>query len=99
MKTICIQFVDCLIPGLDEVILPYVQCFLDSKVTGKQLLFLNHSDLCKLGVVKLGHRELILEAVEMLHTLVSTKTKKACKPMYISLLGNSDLSLPKVWLV
>ncbi|KAK2147761.1 hypothetical protein LSH36_537g02074 [Paralvinella palmiformis] len=55
--------------GLDEVILPYVQSFLSAKVTGKQLLFLNHGDLCKLGVVKLGHRELILEAVEMLHTL------------------------------
>jgi len=47
---------------------------LSAKVTGKQLLFLNHGDLCKLGVVKLGHRELILEAVEMLHTLVSIKT-------------------------
>ncbi|KAG8235047.1 hypothetical protein J437_LFUL017344 [Ladona fulva] len=52
--------------GLDSVILQYVHAFLSNEVSGRQLLNLQPDDLEKLGVNKLGHQELILEAVEYL---------------------------------
>ncbi|XP_071442402.1 uncharacterized protein cnk [Hetaerina americana] len=52
--------------GLDNVILPYIHAFLNNEVSGQQLLNLQPDDLENLGVLKLGHQELILEAVEYL---------------------------------
>ncbi|KAJ8315636.1 hypothetical protein KUTeg_007786 [Tegillarca granosa] len=55
--------------GLDDAILPYVHFFLNNGIDGKKLLLLTHSDLEKLNITKLGHQELILEAVDLLQTL------------------------------
>ncbi|XP_069700872.1 connector enhancer of kinase suppressor of ras 2 isoform X2 [Periplaneta americana] len=52
--------------GLDNAVLPYVHSFLNNEVSGQQLLNLRPDDLDHLGVHKLGHQELILEAVEHL---------------------------------
>ncbi|XP_077280877.1 connector enhancer of ksr isoform X2 [Temnothorax americanus] len=52
--------------GLDSTVLPYIHSFLNHGVFGQQLLNLQLSDLESLGVVKLGHQEIILEAVEYL---------------------------------
>ncbi|XP_071643471.1 uncharacterized protein Cnk isoform X3 [Temnothorax longispinosus] len=52
--------------GLDSTVLPYIHSFLNHGVYGQQLLNLQLSDLESLGVVKLGHQEIILEAVEYL---------------------------------
>ncbi|XP_071554984.1 uncharacterized protein Cnk isoform X2 [Temnothorax nylanderi] len=52
--------------GLDSTVLPYIHSFLNHGVYGQQLLNLQLSDLSSLGVVKLGHQEIILEAVEYL---------------------------------
>ncbi|XP_023711372.1 uncharacterized protein LOC111866550 isoform X3 [Cryptotermes secundus] len=52
--------------GLDNAILLYVHSFLNNEVNGQQLLNLRPDDLDHLGVHKLGHQELILEAVEHL---------------------------------
>ncbi|KAG7205570.1 hypothetical protein KM043_007542 [Ampulex compressa] len=52
--------------GLDNSVLPYVHSFTNHKVSGQQLLSLRPEDLEHLGVIKLGHQEIILEAVEYL---------------------------------
>ncbi len=57
-------------PGLDDVILPYAHFFVGSNVTGQGLLNLTVDDLYRLRVEKLGHQEVILEALDMLKNLV-----------------------------
>ncbi|XP_057326647.1 probable serine/threonine-protein kinase DDB_G0282963 [Microplitis mediator] len=52
--------------GLDNSVLPYVHSFTNNKVNGQQLLNLRPEDLEQLGVIKLGHQEIIIEAVEYL---------------------------------
>ncbi|OXU26706.1 hypothetical protein TSAR_000117 [Trichomalopsis sarcophagae] len=52
--------------GLDNSALPYVHSFMNHNVNGQQLLNLRPEDLEHLGVFKLGHQEIILEAVEYL---------------------------------
>ncbi|KAL7295304.1 hypothetical protein TKK_0011338 [Trichogramma kaykai] len=55
----------CLL-GLENSVLPYVHSFMNNKVNGQQLLNLRTEDLEQLGVFKIGHQEIILEAVEYL---------------------------------
>ncbi|XP_074658041.1 connector enhancer of kinase suppressor of ras 2-like isoform X2 [Tubulanus polymorphus] len=55
--------------GLDDVILPYVHFFLNHEVNGKQLLYFGADNLEALGINKLGHQEIILEALELLCNL------------------------------
>ncbi|XP_076284029.1 connector enhancer of ksr isoform X1 [Lasioglossum baleicum] len=52
--------------GLENSVLPYVHSFTNHGVSGQQLLSLRPEDLEHLGVLKLGHQEIILEAVEYL---------------------------------
>nr|CAD7401000.1 unnamed protein product [Timema poppensis] len=52
--------------SLDNAVLVYIHSFLNNEVNGQQLLNLRPDDLNHLGVHKLGHQELILEAVEHL---------------------------------
>ena len=58
------------IVGLDSTVLSYIHSFLNNEVSGQQLLNLRPDDLDHLGVHKLGHQELILEAVEHLRNFV-----------------------------
>ena len=62
--------IDVYFSGLDNVILPYAHFFINNNVTGQDLLHLCVDDLHKLHVEKLGHQEIILEALEQLKTLV-----------------------------
>ncbi|XP_067675863.1 connector enhancer of kinase suppressor of ras 2-like isoform X1 [Haliotis asinina] len=55
--------------GLDEAVGQYVQHFHNNGIDGKKLLMITHSDLEKLSVSKLGHQELILEAVDLLRAM------------------------------
>jgi len=57
--------------GLDCVILPYIKYFIDTDVNGQKLLDMQPNDLDKIGVQKIGHQELILEAVDLLRNFVS----------------------------
>ena len=57
-------------PGLDVPLQQYP--FTEWQVTGLELLQLSSQDLERLGVHKIGHQELILEAVEKLCSLVRT---------------------------
>lgn len=57
-------------PGLDESLQQYVSNFEREKISGEQLLKITHQDLEELGVARIGHQELVLEAVDLLCALV-----------------------------
>jgi len=59
------------VSGLDNAILPYLHLFITNEVNGQQLLNVQPDDLDHWGVKKLGHQEIILEAVEHLRNFVS----------------------------
>ncbi|CAG2112767.1 unnamed protein product [Medioppia subpectinata] len=74
--------------GLDDCILPYVQFFLNNNINGCRLLLLSCDDLNHLNVRKVGHQELILDAVDLLkhlhynfgsETLQSLALRLGCK--------------------
>lgn len=58
-------------PGLDDSLQQYVNNFEREKISGEQLLKITHQDLEELGVARIGHQELVLEAVDLLCALVS----------------------------
>lgn len=51
----------------------YIQSFLNNQIGGKQLLDIRASELEQLGIHRIGHQEIILEAVEHLKNFVSIK--------------------------
>uniref|UniRef100_A0A8C2D822 Connector enhancer of kinase suppressor of Ras 2b n=1 Tax=Cyprinus carpio TaxID=7962 RepID=A0A8C2D822_CYPCA len=55
--------------GLDDCLLQYIKNFEQEKVGGEQLLRITHQELEDLGVSRIGHQELILEAVDLLCAL------------------------------
>ncbi|XP_077089330.1 connector enhancer of kinase suppressor of ras 2 isoform X2 [Siphateles boraxobius] len=55
--------------GLDDCLQQYIKTFEQEKVGGEQLLRITHQELEDLGVSRIGHQELILEAVDLLCAL------------------------------
>ncbi len=55
---------------MEEFCEHYIPHFLAQGVNGKQLLCLSHTDLERCNVTKLGHQEVIMEALECLVHLV-----------------------------
>ncbi|XP_051502200.1 connector enhancer of kinase suppressor of ras 3-like isoform X1 [Myxocyprinus asiaticus] len=55
--------------GLDDSLQQYVHKFEREKINGEQLLKISHQDLEELGVARIGHQELVLEAVDLLCAL------------------------------
>ncbi|XP_075410466.1 connector enhancer of kinase suppressor of ras 3 isoform X3 [Tenrec ecaudatus] len=55
--------------GLDDCLQQYVHKFEREKIDGEQLLQISHQDLEELGVTRIGHQELVLEAVDLLCAL------------------------------
>ncbi|XP_036269734.1 connector enhancer of kinase suppressor of ras 3 isoform X1 [Pipistrellus kuhlii] len=55
--------------GLDDCLQQYVHKFEREKINGEQLLRIAHQDLEELGVTRIGHQELVLEAVDLLCAL------------------------------
>ncbi|KAJ8270967.1 hypothetical protein GJAV_G00121280 [Gymnothorax javanicus] len=55
--------------GLDDSLQQYVRNFEQEKINGEQLLKISHPDLEELGVTRIGHQELVLEAVDLLCAL------------------------------
>ncbi|BES99670.1 SAM domain (Sterile alpha motif) [Nesidiocoris tenuis] len=55
--------------GLDSTILPYIQSFLNNRISGQQILGFGPSDLEHLGIQKIGHQEVILEGIEHLRNI------------------------------
>ena len=63
--------IDVMLPaGLDSVLEPYIPEFVRAGVGGQQLLNLTNMDLKKLGMFKVGHQEMLLEAVSLIHAIV-----------------------------
>lgn len=56
--------------GLDDCLQQYIKNFEREKINGEQLLHITHQELEELGVTRIGHQELILEAVDLLCALV-----------------------------
>lgn len=65
-----------LLSGLDDCLQQYIKTFEREKVGGDQLLRITHQELEDLGVSRIGHQELILEAVDLLCALVSPKVPR-----------------------
>lgn len=61
-----------LYPGLDDALQVYIPHLLEAEISGAQLLALDYDDLDNLGVVSIGHQELILEGTDLLKQLVSS---------------------------
>ena len=59
------------VAGLDDCLQQYVKSFEREQMGGEQLLHITHQELEELGVTRIGHQELILEAVDLLCALVS----------------------------
>ncbi|XP_024135875.1 connector enhancer of kinase suppressor of ras 2 isoform X1 [Oryzias melastigma] len=57
--------------GLDDCLQQYVSVFKRGGVCGERLLRISHAELEELGVSRIGHQELILEAVDLLCALNS----------------------------
>lgn len=64
--------------GLDDCLQQYVHKFEREKINGEQLLKISHQDLEELGVTRIGHQELVLEAVDLLCALVSSGKDDLC---------------------
>ncbi|XP_042560513.1 connector enhancer of kinase suppressor of ras 3-like isoform X2 [Clupea harengus] len=55
--------------GLDDSLQQYIHNLEREKINGEQLLKISHQDLEELGVSRIGHQELVLEAVDLLCAL------------------------------
>uniref|UniRef100_A0A8D3AYB2 Connector enhancer of kinase suppressor of ras 2-like n=1 Tax=Scophthalmus maximus TaxID=52904 RepID=A0A8D3AYB2_SCOMX len=55
--------------GLDDCLQQYIKTFEKEQVGGDQLLRITHQELEDLGVSRIGHQELVLEAVDLLCAL------------------------------
>ncbi|KAM4633339.1 connector enhancer of kinase suppressor of ras 3 isoform 1-T1 [Polymixia lowei] len=55
--------------GLDDSLQQYVSSFQQEQVDGEKLLRISHQELLALGVSRVGHQELVLEAVDLLCAL------------------------------
>lgn len=66
-----LSFFLSVIAGLDDCLQQYIKNFEREKISGDQLLRITHQELEDLGVTRIGHQELILEAVDLLCALVN----------------------------
>ncbi|XP_042359895.1 connector enhancer of kinase suppressor of ras 3 [Plectropomus leopardus] len=55
--------------GLDDSVQQYIPSFQRQQVDGEKLLRMSHQELLSLGVSRVGHQELVLEAVDLLCAL------------------------------
>ncbi|XP_071505529.1 connector enhancer of kinase suppressor of ras 2-like [Diadema antillarum] len=55
--------------GLDSVLHPYIKTVLTRKVTGDRLLLMTAQDLEELDIEKVGHQEIMLDAINLLCNL------------------------------
>ncbi|XP_054475014.1 connector enhancer of kinase suppressor of ras 3 [Anoplopoma fimbria] len=55
--------------GLDDSLQQYVPSFQQQQVDGEKLLRMSHQELLSLGLSRVGHQELVLEAVDLLCAL------------------------------
>ena len=56
--------------GLDDMVAVYAEHFLSAAISGQLLLTFTNDDLLDLGIVKVGHQELLLHSIGLLDALV-----------------------------
>ncbi|XP_054709163.1 uncharacterized protein LOC129218867 [Uloborus diversus] len=71
--------------GLEYSLLPYVHFFLNNEINGCHLLNLTADDLEDLHIFKVGHQQLILEAVELLKQLHYNLTSETLQSLAVKL--------------
>lgn len=71
--------------GLDDEIQPYTQFFINNNINGCHLLTLCRDDLTNLNINKIGHQELVLEAVELLRQLHYNLTSETLQSLSLKL--------------
>ncbi|GAB6019505.1 hypothetical protein CHUAL_001081 [Chamberlinius hualienensis] len=54
------------IKGLDDCFRPYIHSFLNNDIDGRHLMTISSDDLNHLNIWKIGHQELLMEAIEQL---------------------------------
>ncbi|XP_068813302.1 connector enhancer of kinase suppressor of ras 2 isoform X3 [Struthio camelus] len=69
--------------GLDDCLQQYIKNFEREKINGEQLLHITHQELEELGVTRIGHQELILEAVDLLCALDCTVYETENKILHV----------------
>ncbi|XP_068454847.1 connector enhancer of kinase suppressor of ras 3 [Clinocottus analis] len=67
--------------GLDDGLQQYLPSFQRQQVDGEKLLRMSHQQLLSLGVSRVGHQELVLEAVDLLCALNSGVEKDNLKAL------------------
>uniref|UniRef100_A0A8C8EDS4 Connector enhancer of kinase suppressor of ras 3 n=1 Tax=Otus sunia TaxID=257818 RepID=A0A8C8EDS4_9STRI len=75
--------------GLDDCLQQYVHKFEREKINGEQLLQISHQDLEDLGISRIGHQELVLEAVDLLCALFTHDSVQ----VLLTLFSNPNLFL------
>ncbi|KAL6479666.1 hypothetical protein MHYP_G00106990 [Metynnis hypsauchen] len=76
---VAFKFIAALAGGLDDCLQQYIKNFEREKITGEQLLHITHQELEELGVTRIGHQELILEAVDLLCALTIMATRRQAR--------------------
>lgn len=78
---------------MDDCLQQYIKTFEKEKVEGDQLLRITHQELEDLGVSRIGHQELILEAVDLLCALVSPSFPR-CLPTAVLQKKSDEVFVP-----
>jgi hypothetical protein len=68
-QTVYMMFHD--VSGLDDCIARYAEFFVTSDVTGAQLFAITSDELMEMGVMKIGHQEMLLNSISLLEAIVS----------------------------
>lgn len=69
--------------GLDDSLQQHIPSFQQQQVDGEKLLRMSHQELLSLGVSRVGHQELVLEAVDLLCALVSKPSEHLIFPYFV----------------
>ncbi|XP_061480162.1 connector enhancer of kinase suppressor of ras 3 isoform X2 [Rhineura floridana] len=76
--------------GLDDCLQQYIQKIEREKINGAQLLQISHQDLEELGITRIGHQELVLEAVDLLCALNYGLETDSMKNLVLKLRASSN---------
>ncbi|XP_013416509.1 connector enhancer of kinase suppressor of ras 3-like [Lingula anatina] len=77
--------------GLDDAMLPYYHFFLNESIDGKHLMSLTYDDLDRIGITKIGHQEMILEATNLLASLHYSLESEHLQSLALKLGGKARL--------
>ena len=68
--------------GLDDTLIPYIRHIMEQEINGLRLLSTTVEDLPVLKVIKLGHQEIFMGAIDLLRDFVSNTYQLTVTPTY-----------------